>query len=94
MNKLKFTIIFIIISILILSVVQTVISNTLSTSGVLLGKIDKEINYYKTENLKLSEKLFLASSLSTIASQASSLGFVEGKSQYVITTSKTLAIRQ
>lgn len=94
MNKSRFVLIFIAISILALSVIQTVMSNGLSTSGVLLNKISEEINFYKTENTILSEKLFLAASFKSIVSKASSLGFVEGKSQYVVTSSLPLAIRQ
>ena len=94
MNKSRLTIIFIFTSIVILSVVQTVISNTLSTSGVLLSKIDTDIASLQTENTLLSEKLFTASSLTAIDAKASQLGFVEDKSTYVVTSTLPMAMRQ
>lgn len=80
--------------IILLSIAQTVLSNALSTSGVLMGKITDQTLGYKTENALLREKFFLLSSLNNLASRASELGFVEGKSQFVVTKSLPLAVRQ
>lgn len=80
--------------IVFLSIVQTVLSNILSTSGVLMSKINREIQTYKTENAKIREKLFLQASLTNIASKAAELGFVESKSEFVLKTSMPLAVRQ
>ena len=93
MNKARITISFLTILIISLSIVQTMVSNGLSTAGTMVGKLDDQVDAYKTENLILSEKLFSASSLSTVYSEASDLGFIEGKSQYVVTSSLPLAIR-
>lgn len=76
-----------------LSIVQGAISNKLSTKGILVGKIEKEINYYKTQNAILSEKLLAHSSLTNLASKASELGFRES-SQLVLNSSVPLAVRQ
>ena len=43
--------------IILLSIAQAVVANKLSTKGVMLGEIEKEIHYYKTQNNKLLEKL-------------------------------------
>jgi hypothetical protein len=77
-----------------LSIIQAVVSNRLSTSGIILGKIEDEIHSYKTENLSLSQEYFLVSSLSNISSRATVLGFVKEKSPLVLSTSDVVAVRQ
>lgn len=95
MKKHKVTITsFLFLVIIILSIIQTAVSNRLSTSGIVLGKIEDEIRYYKTENASLAEGFFLASSLSNIASRAGVLGFVKEKSPLVLSTSDVVAVRQ
>ena len=76
-----------------LSVIQVVVSNRLSTTGPLFSKIEEETNFYKKENLLLSEQFLTASSLNNIALEAKALGFVEGKTKFV-TASLPLALRQ
>ena len=80
--------------IIALSIVQTVLSNIFSTSGVAMSRLYKEIQAYKIENAKISEKLFAESSLSNIESKAKKLGFSDGKSQFVLSTSLSLASKQ
>ena len=87
-------ILFITVTINLLSIAQTILSNMLSTSGVPMSKINKELQAYKTENTQIREKLFLRSSLINIASKAAELGFVESKSEFVLKTSMPLAVRQ
>ena len=87
-------ILFITVTIILLSIAQTILSNMLSTSGVPMSKINKELQAYKTENTQIREKLFLRSSLINIASKAAELGFVESKSEFVLKTSMPLAVRQ
>ncbi len=87
-------IIFFISAIIILSVVQTIVSNRLSTSGIALGKIEDQIRSLKMANAILGERLFKASALTTIVSKASELGFVEDKSQLVLTKTLPLALKQ
>jgi len=79
--------------IILLSITQAFVSNRLSTSGIILGKIEDEIRYYKTENLSLAQEYFLVSSLSNIASRAANLGFIEGRSQFVLKTSLPFALK-
>ena len=94
MKKSKFIISSIFIVILTLVLAQTVLSNIFSTSGVAMSKLYKEIQAYKIENAKISEKLFAESSLSNIESKAKKLGFSDGKSQFVLSTSLSLASKQ
>ena len=80
--------------IVLLSIVQVVVSNRLSTSGIILGKIEEEIRNYKTENSELAQELFLVTSLNNISSKADLLGFVKEKSSLILTTSDIVAVRQ
>ncbi|MCL4418624.1 hypothetical protein M1146_00815 [Patescibacteria group bacterium] len=80
--------------ILILSIAKTVVSNRFSTTGIALEKTESELNSYKTQNLVLREKLLAMSSLTNIASKAALLGFVENKSQVILTKPLPLAIKQ
>ncbi len=75
------------LTIILLSIIQAIVSNRLTTSGIILGKIEDEIRYYKTENASLAEEYFLVSSLNNISSRAAVLGFVKEKSPLVLTKS-------
>lgn len=94
MKKPVFVIGFLIIAILGLSVVKAFVSNRISTSGSALGAIEERINSYKIENTMLNEKLYSLSSLTSLLSQANSLGFVEEKSKFVLTNPIPIAIKQ
>lgn len=85
---------FLIIVIFALSVAKTFVSNRISTSGSALGVIGDKINAYKLENSLLSEKLYLLSSLTNVLTQANGLGFVQEKSNFVITYPIPIAIKQ
>lgn len=94
MKKPAFLILFLIISVLGLSVVKTFVANRISTSGSTLGAIQERINFYKIENTLLSEKLYSLSSLTNVSSQADKLGFVEEKSKFVLVNPIPIALKQ
>lgn len=94
MKKPVFFVLFIIGAVFILSIVQVVVSSSLSTKGVSLGKLEDEKSAYKKENAFLKEKLLLASSYAHIASEAGTLGFVRSKAQVYLTSPLPLAFRQ
>ena len=94
MKKPIFLVMLAILMVIVLSIAKTVVSGRLSTSGVSLSKIEEEINNYKTQNIILREKLLTVSSLNNIASRASLLGFVEKKSELVLSKPLPLAIKQ
>jgi len=94
MKKSSVTILILIGVIIVLSIVQGGISNKLSTKGILVGKIEEEINYYKTQDAILSEELLSYSSLTNLASKASELGFANEGKQFVLNSSAPLAVRQ
>lgn len=77
--------------ILMLTITQVVVSNRLSTTGLVLGKLQDEIALFKTENTILSEKLLVASSFTSIASAAAQLGFSETKTAIVLTAPLPIA---
>ena len=93
MKKSTFVILLFIGIIILLSIVQGGVSNKLSTKGVLVGKIEEQINKYKTENATLSEKLLSYSSFTNVQKKASMLGFSKEKRQIVISSSVPLAVR-
>lgn len=94
MKKQTRLLITIIVSIVIvLSVVQVAVSNSLSTTGITLSRIEQEIKLYKRDNAFLREKFLVSGSLLQIASKAANLGFVEGKSQLVVGTTLPIAIK-
>lgn len=90
MKKPAFLLTILIFIIVGLLVVRAVISNTISTSGVALGKTQDELVKYKTENTILREKILSLSSLTNISSKAGQIGFVGSKSSLAIR--KTLPI--
>lgn len=93
MKKPAFVIISLLGIVIVFSVVKVIIHNRLSTSGVFVSKVEKEIDFYKTQNAILSEKLLTQSSLTNISEKAEKLGFVKENSLMVIKTSRPLASR-
>lgn len=94
MKKSSVTILILIATIIALSIVQTGISNKLSTKGIMVSKIESEINYYKTQNAILSEKLLSYASLTNLTSRASKLGFAKKRSEITLGSSLPLAFKQ
>lgn len=80
--------------ILTLSVVRIFISNNVSTSGMVLEKVTKELNKYKLENSIITEKLYTMASLTSVSDKAYELGFVDSKSGFVLNKQVPVAIKQ
>lgn len=79
--------------IIILSLVQVVVANSISTTGIELGKIEQEVAVYKKKNAVLHEQVLISSSLTNIASVAGEMGFEESKKQLVIESPLPIAKR-
>ena len=94
MKKYNLIITALILTTLFLLTARVVISNRMSTSGFALGEVNKEISFYKTQNAILSEHYLASSSFTNLASVAAKLGFVEGKSNFVLTNSLPLAVKR
>lgn len=76
-----------------LSVIQVVISNMLSTSGVELDKLQTDLIHFKKENIVLREEVLMNTSLTNIASIAATMGFVDTKSAINLSNSESLTRR-
>ena len=94
MKKSYILIIFLLGLIGVLSIGKAVLHNTLSTTGIYVGKTEQEIASLKTQNSILSEKLLAASSLTNIAEKAKQLGFINENKLMIVGTSKPLALNQ
>lgn len=93
MKKHYAVIIFLLGLAIILSVAKAVLGNMLSTSGIFVSRAEQEINYYKTQNAVLSEKLLTASSLTDIAEKAEQSGFTSENTLMILKTSRPLAAK-
>ena len=93
MKKAYILVIIILGLVFSLAVGRSILQNMLSTSGIFIGKAEKEINFYKTQNAILSEELLIASALTNIIEKAHKSGFVSGDALMVIKTSRPLAVR-
>lgn len=94
MVKPTFIATVLIITIVVLSLVQIVVSNSLSTSGIQLSKLQNQIQTYKKQNYTLKEKFLAHSSLNRIASEAAELGFEGQKTVITISNSLPLAVKR
>lgn len=93
MNKPKTFIISIFSIVFALSIVQVVVSNSLSTTGIELDKLQEEKKILNLKNGILREKLFAASSYTQISQKANSLGFIEEKTRFFASTPLPLAVK-
>lgn len=66
--------IFLGVIIFALLLVQVIVSNTLSTTGEVISKVDREISDLKDQNNDMREKIASYSALTTIESKAKELG--------------------
>lgn len=94
MKKPLFFLSLLFMTILVLSVVQVVATNRLSTTGTTLGALQDEIKKYKTENAILKETVLEASSLTQIASSAATLGLEPSKSHVFVGQPQPIALQR
>lgn len=73
--------------------VQISVSNSLTTEGIALSKIQDQIDATKKDNMLLAERVYTDSSYTHIASQAARVGFVEANSSIFISQPGPLALR-
>lgn len=93
MKKGVFFLSFLFFITLTLTIVHVIISNSLSTTGVGLNTIEKEIAFYKKQNMLIKERLLSLSSLTRISLEASKSGFVDETSRVFVNKTVPLAIR-
>lgn len=79
--------------IIVLSLVQITLSNSLSTTGIDLSLIQEEVQAYKSQNSILREKLLLTTSYTQLASISATLGFAHQKSRVYVGKSLPVALK-
>lgn len=95
MKKPALIIIVLVGLVVVLSLIKAIVYNSLSTSGVFVGELEDQISFYKTQNAILSEELLVSSSLTSIITKASELGFTnKDQSLLVISSSRPLAVKR
>ncbi|OGH05994.1 MAG: hypothetical protein A2W22_03660 [Candidatus Levybacteria bacterium RBG_16_35_11] len=93
MKNHKIILYILIFTALSLGLTRLIISNNMSTSGTVLGKVSEELSKYQTENLLLSEKVLNLSSFLNISKKADKLGFQPKKTAYSITSVLPIAVK-
>ncbi len=83
-----------VLTVIMLSTVKIYIANSVATSGIMLGKMEEEIGSLKLQNSIISEKLYSQSSLTQVYSKAQELGYTDKKSDYVISSQQSVALKQ
>ncbi len=94
MKKSVLLIFVLILTVVVLSVIRTYVSNNIATSGVTLSVIEDEASKLKTENAVLAQKVYENSSLINVASKASTLGFVDSKTSFVLNSGLPIAAKR
>lgn len=80
--------------ILVLTFAQIIVSNRLSTSGVRLAEVRREIEVYRQENQLLKGELSQATSINAIAQRASDAGFTRDSSPLVFGPGPVVALKE
>lgn len=84
----------IVVMLVVSGIIEISVSNSLTTEGIKLGKIQAKIDAVKKDNMLLKEKLLTMSSYAHIASEAATLGFVDAKSAIFLDQPIPLAVKQ
>ena len=84
MKKPALLIFILIFVVVLLSIVKTFVSNNIATSGVVLSNTQQKLSLLKTQNAILAQKLYTLSSLTEISQKAKNLGYIDGKTSYVL----------
>ena len=77
-----------------LSIVRTYVSNNLATSGIMLSKIESDIEKLQTQNSIIAEKLYENSSLSSLYDKANKIGYVKDANSFVVNSGVPIASKQ
>lgn len=90
-TKILLTLVIIVSGLLL---TRIILSSTFSVDGITLANEETEIAGLDRENMLMKEKLYTASSYTTIASDAASMGFVEEKSEVSLSNTSSFALAQ
>lgn len=78
-NRIALIIVGSVLLLIGMSILQITAFNMLSTKGIALDVVQRELAEVQRENMVISEKLYSMSSYTHIASEAATLGFVNAK---------------
>ncbi len=91
-TKIFFALLFGIVA--LSAVIQVSASNFLSTDGIDLAQVQNRIEALKKENILLKQKIYASASLTEIASEAATLGFIPSNDTvFIDTSSQPIAIK-
>ncbi len=94
MKRPIYLIVFTFLIIVVLSVVRVAVENSISTTGIELESLQKQIKTVKKQNALLKEQYLQTSALINLDSGAKKMGFVDAKTQLYLSTPLPLALRQ
>jgi len=94
MKKYSLVLGALILTVLALIIVRTFIANNVSTSGVVLGNVQNQINAYRLKNSILSQQVYSLSALTNIAAKAEKIGYVDKTQEFVLSNSIPIAVKQ
>lgn len=77
-----------------LTVTRAIVSNTLSTTGVDLSRIDQDIDSYQRKNALIQERILQASAFTTLEQEAEQRGYEAMSSQIVLTSPLPIAYKR
>ena len=80
--------------IVVLIFIHIIISNSIATNGIELGKLEDQIQVYKENNTILKEEVLKESAYVHIASEAALMGFVKKDANISISSSLPLALNR
>lgn len=94
MKKPQLILTFLFIITVALSITRIFVSNTIATSGVVLQDVTQARDSLRLENSLLSQRLYEDSSLTNISEKATKIGYTDKKTDFVLSTSVPVAIKQ
>lgn len=77
-----------------LVIFRVILSSSFAIDGITLDRLHIQLAQLQKENMLLKEKIYTASSLTMIASDAAQMGFVEEKTSIAISNVSSLAINR
>lgn len=93
MKKYILAISIMVFILVVLTVIQSVVANSVSTVGVDIAVIQEEIDAYKKDNALLKETYLTRSSYTIIAEEVEERGFEPSTKQLSLTSPQPLAYR-
>jgi uncharacterized glyoxalase superfamily metalloenzyme YdcJ len=91
MKKPVFILLILFLSIGSLTVVRSMVSARITTSGLELSQIREETQDLRTENAIIREQIFSLSALTHLSQRAEKVGFVQSNSVYAVSGAQPIA---